>query len=161
MTSWKAYLLSVLISSLICSILSQMVSDTKWKSLMQLLCGVVIAISILAPLTDFNLENLPKLPADCRIEADVYISEGIKVASSEQEKIIKAYCESYILDKAKSLGSEVSVQIRLDKTMVPAFAELRCDDKTLQKPLQEILTMDLGIPKENQKWIWNQESNSS
>jgi hypothetical protein len=52
------------------------------------------------------------------------------------------------------------VDIFLNEDLLPEFAELTGDvAPQVQAQLQRILTTDLGIPKENQKWIRNQESN--
>jgi len=60
------------------------------------------------------------------------------------------------------LGAEITAKVSLDEALTPVFVEIGSENAlTIQNELQTILTTDLGIPKENQKWIWNQENNSS
>jgi hypothetical protein len=159
---WEQYLLSILICTLICGIISQILIDTKRKKLVRMLCGIVIAISIFHPLTKVKFKkNMQFLDADWK-KADFYISAGEDLAFMEQEKCIKTYCETYILDKAKELDAEITVEIFLNEEKVPCFAEIRYEaDSRIQNELQRILETDLGISKENQKWIRNQENSSS
>jgi len=162
MGSWKQYVFSLIVCALSCGIISQIISDTKRKALMHLVCGTVLAISILRPLSKINLEELLYIPSLNQISADHYIADGEKTATEARARYIKASCETYILDKAKTLGADVMVQISLNEDLLPVFVEMRGEaDPNVQMELQKILTTDLGIPKENQKWIWNQESNSS
>lgn len=162
MISWKPYILSILVCSMICGIVSAMLSDTKRKHLIHLICGVVMILSILGPLTHVNPEYLQEMERYNRFDGEFYISEGKKAAVEQRERCIIDCCETYILDKTKILGWDTEVEIRLDELQIPVFAEIKCmRNEKLQLQLQEILEKDLGIPKENQTWIWNQENNSS
>lgn len=162
MPSWKQSILTFLICSLTCGILSQIVADTGKQKLMQFICGTLLAVTVLNGFTRIDPAEFLPISAGNGNLADNYIAEGEKAASEEQRKRITADCEAYILNKAKELGAEVTAKVFLDETFVPVFVEITCkSDKTLQQELQKILTMDLDIPKENQQWIWNQENNSS
>ena len=162
MESWKSYLFSLVVCAFICGILSQIISDGKRKELLRLISGTVLAIVLLQPLSGINLEQLLQVPFQNLNAADTYIAEGEQIASEAQERIIEDICEAYILDKAKALGANIMVEISLDHDRIPVFAEMYgAAEADVQLQLQEILTTDLGIPKENQKWIWNQESSSS
>ena len=159
---WKQYLLSILICALICGAVSQILMDTKRRQLVRMICGIVIAISIFYPLTKVKLEKYIQIPDADWIEADYYISAGEKLSFMEQEKCIQTYCETYILDKAKELDAEIAVEIYLDEEKVPRFVQIECAAPSkVQNELQRILETDLGIAKENQKWISNQEKSSS
>jgi len=94
--------------------------------------------------------------------ADYYIAEGERTAAEAMERCIKDSTETYILNKAKAMGTEIRVQVSLDETGIPAFVEIRGKgEPQAEQELQKILMTDLAIPKENQKWTWNQENNSS
>lgn len=162
MDSWKQYVLSIITCAFICGILSQIISDTKRKALMRLVFGTVLAIFLLRPFSDINIENVLERSLLDQTAANLFIAEGEKTAAEAKTEYIKASCEAYILDKAAKLGTEVSAEIFLDHNLMPTFAEIEgALTPDLQMQLQTILTDDLGIPKENQSWIWNQEANSS
>ena len=162
MFSWKQYMLSIVVCSVSCGILSRIVSDTAMKKVMHLICGTILTVSLIAPLSEVDLAEFLQIPTESWNEAEFYISEGKKAGQEVQERCITEACEEYILNKAKVFGADMTVDIALDASMAPYFAEITgAGDAAVQMQLQSILTMDLGIPKENQKWIWNQESSSS
>lgn len=162
MGNWKQYLFSLLICSLTCGVVSQLISDTGKKALIHLICGIIFSICILFPLTQLKFEDFCDVPVWNQSAAEIYIADGKKTAAEAQAKCIEAECEAYILDKARTLGADVMVQVTLNQAQIPVFAELSGEAAPYaQRELEKILMTDLGIPKENQKWIWNQESNSS
>lgn len=159
---WEQYLLSILICALICGIISQTLMDTKRKKLVREICGIVITISIFYPLTEVKLEKYMQFPDADWKDVDFYILAGEKMSSTEHEKYIKTYCETYILDKAKVLEAEIDIEIILNEEKVPYLAAIQyAGDGKIQNELQKILETDLGIAKENQKWSKNQENSSS
>ena len=161
MDSWRQYIGLIISCCLICGIVTQLVSGTKGKELMNLISGTILAISILNPLTDIHLDPFI-LPSLSEQNPDAYIVEGKKSAYEAQVACIKTSFEEYILDKAKMLGADIAVEISLDKNRIPVFASIHgMKGSDIQRELERILTMDLGIPKENQKWTWNRENSSS
>lgn len=162
MAHWQQYLYSVIATSLCCAIVVRLLTGTKRKERMRLICGVIMAMTILRPLTDIDLEQVLQMPVQDLDCGESYIAEGEQAAAEALQTGIKASCEAYILDKAKALGMEIRPRVLLDEKMVPVSVRIsgKADTKA-QRILQEILTMDLGIPKENQEWIWNQENSNS
>ena len=162
MVALKQYLLSVLGCALVCGIFSQMVADTSRKKGIHMICGIVTAISICYPLTKVDLEKYVRFPDADWLQAEDYISSGVNAASLEQEKRIKDSCQTYILDKARGLDTEIKIEITLNEEGLPYRAEIQGEaEAKVQKELQRILETDLGISKENQTWIRNQESSNS
>lgn len=162
MDGWKQYLFSLIVCAFSCAVASQMISDPKRKALIRLISGTILTIAILRPLSQVSLEGLLLAPLLDQYAADLCIAAGEETAAEARAEYIKGSCEAYILDKAKALGAEITVQFLLEGNQVPVFAEIEGEfTPNVQMQLQNILTEDLGIPKENQKWIWNQESKSS
>lgn len=162
MDSWKQYIFSIVVCVFSCKIVSQIIFDPKRKALMHLVCGTVLAIFILRPLSNINLEDLLYFPLLDEGTAEHCITKGEKIAAEAQAEYIKASCEAYILDKAKRLGAEITAQVLLDENLIPQSADIEGSlDPDIQIQLQNILSDDLGIPKENQIWTWNQGSNRS
>lgn len=162
MENFKSYIISIIICALSCRIVSQIVSNTRRKALMHFVSGTLLAIFILRPLSHIDPEALWEVPELDQFSAAYYITEGEKAAIEAQEKSIKDACETYILDKATTLGAKITVHFSLNEELMPLFAEISSDaNPDVQMQLENILMTDLGIPKENQKWIWNQESSNS
>ena len=155
MDSWKQYFVSLLVCSLSCAVISQLISDKDKKALLRPVFGILLAIVILNPLHTIKWEaffTVPELSGNAA--ADCYISEGEKAAMTARRRCIKDACEEYILDKAEALGAELTVDVSLNEELIPAFSVITgASDSAVQRELERILSADLGIPKENQQWI--------
>ena len=162
MAEWKPYIFSIIAAAVCCGIISQILSDSKSNAIIHLICGTILAIFILQPLSEISPEDLPiSLPVD-NDTAEYWAYQGETKAKEARAEYIKATCETYILDRARQLGGEIQVQVFLDENLIPAFTEIEGTlPPSKQTQLQNILTEELGIPKENQTWIWSQENNSS
>lgn len=162
MDAWKSYVYSILVCLFCCAVVSQMLQDGRRKALLQFLCGTAVAITVLRPLTGLDLTQFLTLSDWETFAADAYVAEGEAAAGKERGMRIKQTCEAYILDKAKALGADLQICITLNQQQIPVFAEIQGQlQQSVQMALQEILMRDLGIPKENQRWTWNQENSSS
>lgn len=162
MGNWKHYVLSVIVCALCCGMVSQILPDNKSKALIRLISGTILAIAVLHPLSDINLSTF-LLESSLDFEAAEYwTAQGKEAAEIANEEYIMASCEAYILDKARRLGAEIHLHIILDENRIPSFAEIEgAVAPDVQIQLQNILSEDMGIPKENQTWTWNQENSHS
>lgn len=159
---WKAYVISVVGSCLIWGILSAIVPDTKRKSLLRMVWGILITITLVSPVTAWDFSRW--LPEELPEAADAggVLAEGVAIAREETNRRIIAGCEAYILDKAELTDSGIRLEILLDDHQLPAVAEIRgdCSGETRQR-LEALLEQDLGITKENQRWTGKQEKSGS
>lgn len=162
MTFWKQYACTVILCVFCCRVLSRLNPKGNGDTLLRLVCGVILGICVLQPLSDGIPNQIPDLPVWDPDIADTWVRRGEQLALQEKSEGIKASCEAYILDKAKALDADILVEISLNEELVPVYAEISGDvDPDVQRQLQSILTTDLGIPGENQTWIWNQENKDS
>ena len=162
MDSWRQYAFSIITCALFFSILENLISGSKHKNAIHLLVGIALAIIVLRPISSVDLENILDIYYMEDLSADVYVDRGEGVARSAQIRYIKESCEAYINNKAEQLGMMVSAEIALDQKYIPSFAEIQVISGAENKSeLESIIATDLGITKENQKWILNQEKSSS
>lgn len=159
MDSWKQYIYAVILCVCICSVITQMISDSRQKSLIRMICGVILAITVLHPLSRLGWEDLLSSYDWDPDSAQYWIDRGEDLAWETAAEVIKSSCETYILEKAELLGADIDVQISLNKDQIPVSAVITGKfGSDQQRQLQNILTTDLGLPKENQTWTWNQEN---
>lgn len=162
MVDWKHYSFSIIICALYCSIITDLISDSRQKRITQFICGTLMGILVLRPLSGIELEKMMLHGWDIPNSAAAYISMGEAAANNAQRQYIKDACEAYISSKAKVLGTGIVTSVQLDANMVPVYAEIQgTKDLSVRHQLENILETELGITKENQKWIWNQEDDSS
>lgn len=161
MVWWKEYILSVLGCILFFVIISQIVQDLRYKKLIHIVCSLFLTIVILKPLTSVELYDTVKFDP-VKFSPAVYLDTGKQAARNAQEECIKEACESYIASKANEFGLEITSEVFLNEDLIPYFAQINsCDSLEAKSRLEELLEEDLGITKENQVWIWNQEKGSS
>lgn len=157
MSSIGEYLSGVLCAALICGIVSELMGKKGVSaSLIKILCGIFMTLSVIAPLVDIRMGPLEDLTNGIRADAQSAIAEGESMAVNEYRTVIKQRTEAYILDKANSLGAEVQVSVSLDEGELaqPCSVIIRGRISPYAKGLlSNWLSTDLGIHTEEQKWI--------
>ena len=158
---WKEYILSVIGCVLFCGILSNLISELRFQKLIRLISGTLLSLVILGQLPSIDIGDSLRFKIE-KFSPEEYVNLGEQIAQKEQEQCIKEACESYISNKANEMGRSVTSDVYLDGQMRPYRAQLYgYVDTELQSDLTSILEKDLGITKENQLWIWNQERGNS
>lgn len=150
----KEYLLSITAAALICGTISSLTSKNAGISkLMQLLCGLFLAITVIRPIVEVQLDNIDSFTDLLVVDGEIAASTGKEMAAEEMKRIIKEKTEAYILDKAKSLGAEIEVEVTLED-FVPTGAIITGSISPFARSsLITSISQDLGIPPEGQ--IWN------
>ncbi|MDO5399793.1 MAG: hypothetical protein Q4F17_02270 [Eubacteriales bacterium] len=153
MEGLRQYLLSIICASLICGIVLSMVKEEGARTAVKLLCGAVLAMTVVSPLFGLDPDRLAELIPDS-LDGAGYVSEGENMARQAMAQHIKQACEAYILDKASSLHADVEVEITLGgEDQVPVAAELTgTASPNARAQLLSSLQGELGIPKENIRW---------
>lgn len=158
MEAWKGYILDILVASITASIFLQILPDSSKKELLHLLCGILLTVVILMPLSDIRLNDILDLTQYMPESSDYLLEHGTETAEEAKRQYITDRCEAYILDKAKALGAEILPFVQVDETFLPVYAEIQGElEPQVQKKLEQMLMLDLGITKENQRWIGNPE----
>jgi len=139
---------------MICAILPRLTGSTG-KQILRLICGVFLTVTVVAPVLNVDLEPVLEslFPQQSREKVTV---QGQVQARDAMAAIIKSETEAYILDKARLLGMELSVHVLLGEEEIPVPEGTVLEGVATQEQktkLSEILTKDLGIPKEAQQWI--------
>ncbi len=148
----KDYLLSVTAAALICGIVVSLAGKSSISKLVKLLCGLFLAAAVIKPVIDVKLENIYSFTDNLAVNSELSVAAGEKMASDEMKRIIKEKSEAYILDKAKALGAEITVEIAL-KDYVPAGVTIIGDISPFVKSsLTASIAQELNIPPEEQIW---------
>ncbi len=157
MQSIREYLLGVLAAALICGIASEIMGKKGVSgSLVKLLCGVFLSVSVVAPLADLRLSALPDWTQDIQLDASQAVAEGNQLANAEYRAVITRQTQAYILDKAESLGATLTVEVTLaqDALASPEAVTLRGSISPYAKQtLSRWIISELGIEEEALKWI--------
>lgn len=149
----REYLLSVTAAALICGIVSSLVGKNgSTSNLLKLLCGLFLCATVIKPAVDVKLDDIYSFTDQLSVSSELAVQAGEQMAAEEMKRFIKVKTETYILDKAKTLGAEVEVEIKLDD-VVPAGVTVTGDISPFAKSsLAASITQDLGISPEEQIW---------
>ena len=152
----RQYLLSVTAAAILCAIVKGL-TDKKGSpaALIKLICGIFLAITVLAPWTSINLSGLTDYMKSFTIDADAAAAEGADYAREETAAIIKSQTEAYILDKALSMGANLQVSVTLSEDTLPVPCAVTISGN-ISPYAKERLTLyimdDLNIPEAQQTW---------
>ncbi len=151
------YILSVTSAAIVLSILRSLLSKKgSAAALLQLIGGLFLAFTVISPVSDVDLDLVFEMPWDLRSNASDIAAQAQALSRDELVSIIKAQCETYILDKARSFQSDLEVEVTLndDEMPVPVAVRIQGNVSPYAKvAMQQWLQDEMGIPKEDQLWI--------
>ena len=150
------YLLGITAAAVITAITLTFVKEGPMESVLKLISGLILTFSLVQPVLNISAGNWKELGIDFTREAEAAAEEGVRQSENTVRGLIKEETESYILDKARDMGLEVQAEVFLsDQPMpVPESATIRGLLPPYEKSqLSLMLSRELGIRKENQKWI--------
>ena len=156
MDAVRQYIVSVTAAALIGGIAAGLVPKGTARELVRLLCGMLLAVAVIRPLTGGNLGDLMDFSFLSTQEAEATAALGESMAKQSMAQIIKEETEAYILDKAAALKAEVRVEVTVSDSGTPVLTaevfrgEVPAD---VRRQLETILQTELGIARENQIWI--------
>lgn len=152
-----SYLISVAAAAMICGVLQRLtIGKGTFSGIMKILCGIFLLYTVCAPLTSYSFSGFGAISVDFQEDALRLAAEGEKDGNDALRSIISEQLCEYILDKASTYDAQISVSVKLSEDMVPipVGIEIKGDISPYGKlQLQEIISSDLGIAKENQIWI--------
>ncbi len=151
------YLLSITAAGIVCAVVKNFlgVNHTSGK-IIQAVTGVFMAITVFSPVLHFRINDLEDYFREFRFSAEDAVEIGTEMASDAMADIIKQQTESYIFDKAASIGAKVDIEVKMSDTNPPVPKEVILSgsvspyDKSI---LKQYITVNFSIPEENQKWI--------
>lgn len=153
MERYGEYSITVISAALLCSLILSILNDGTGKKVIRLLCGIFLTTVVLQPLADFRLPDIDVWTRIYTEDAAVYADTGIRMAEDAAAQIIRDSTQAYILEKARFLNGEISVEIAVENG-IPISAVLTGNISPYgRQQLTDILEQDLGIDKENQTWM--------
>ena len=155
MDSMRHYILSIVIAAFISCIIKNLIGDKSGHGkIVSIICGVFLTVVVLSPVLDLKIPDLMSFTDDFKNDAEDIVSITQGETQTQLRTIIKERTESYILDKAASMNSDIRVEVILDDvTSIPAAAIIHGDISPYNKAiLSQYLVDSLGISEESQTW---------
>lgn len=152
----RQYLLSITAAAVICSLITSIMGKKgTYAAIVRMLCGLFMAITMISPLIQIQLSDFSFYYGSIMTEADAAAANGSLMANEAVAAIIKSETETYILDKALSMGLSIEVEVTLSDSGTQHPYKVRLSGTAspyARQKLKEMIASDLGIPEENQAW---------
>lgn len=147
------YILTLTAAAILCGIVTALVREGLPRSAVRVVCGILLSVTALSPLRQLKLPDLSSISRDFRQEGEAAAAMGAELAREQRLEGISEALEAYILDKAASMDAELEAKVWLDGQGNPEKVVLAgCIPPAVRRELEEIITQELGIAKENQLW---------
>ncbi|MDR2421500.1 MAG: hypothetical protein LBD49_05310 [Oscillospiraceae bacterium] len=153
------WIYGVVCASMISAAAILIAPECSAKRAVKLACGLLIAASLLSPVSSFNYTTFSKSLASLRAEADG-LSERMRETNEKLTAlIIEQECAAYIVDKSARLGvrgldAEVSAEWSADGFWYPVEARLSGEaDDGARAEICRFAESELGISPERVIWM--------
>ena len=151
-----AYLVSVTAAALVCGFAKTMIPEGLLGAALKLVTGIMMVLAVAGPWINFRLPNLDRWSQGFYQEAEDAASAGAASAMEALREGISRQTQTYIQDKAKALGAELTVEVILTEGSIPAPKGVVLRGRISpygRSVLSEYLQKELGIEMEEQTWI--------
>ena len=152
----REYLISITATALICSAAVKLINKGMIGAVVKLIAGIIMVLAVVAPWLSIRLDSLQDFASDIRVEAGDVAAEGENSARQAMAAIITGEVRTYILEKAESLGVELTVEVELREDDLPVPDAVRLQGQVspyAKSVLTEYIAVNLGIAAEDQIWI--------
>ncbi len=157
MADIRQYLLSVISAALLCAILDGILGKKgTLGAVTKLVCGIFMMLTIVGPWANIRLDGFLDTVDGLSLDGEMVSAQASAEARESMAAVIKEQTEAYILDKAKSMGVQLTVEVSLDGSDVPLPVGVTISGSISpygKRKLTEIISQDLGIEAEEQIWI--------
>lgn len=155
-TAVRSYLLRLSVGAFFSAVLLACVPKGAAHRAAALVCGLIMLLLALSPLAQADPDALSQAISRLELEKEE-ARTGIEIQNQELvASIISDRLQTYILDKASSLGLELTVEIEMQtraSTPYPTAVILHGSANAAQKQqLQTYLAQSFAIEPENQRW---------
>lgn len=146
----------IVAAAIVCAVARGILGNTTPAGrVVALVSGILMAVTVIAPLSNIAFNGISNLWGDLSEDANKYAQEGAYIAEKQEIDIIKSQSEAYILDKANRMGLQIAVEVELDghNGNIPCGVIISGNISPYsQIQLGSYIEQTLGIAKENQKW---------
>lgn len=156
--SIKAYVMALTSAAIVCGILCKVVGEKDSVGVtLKLVTGIFILFTAISPLINIHISNLGDFLNDFVNDSDQYVFQGTIDAQNVLREIITQKTSTYIMDKGRTYGAELHVEVKTDDSDIPVPCAVTISGAIApyaKSQLQTMIREDLGIAMEAQTWIY-------
>lgn len=156
MDTVREYLIGVIAAAVLCGIVTNML-DTKSTvgTAIKLMAGLLMLLAVIRPWVSISFDNILDMADSITANGSSFVADGEMMAQDTYRQSIIERTAAYIVDEAKALNCEVSVEVILSEDSIPVPKQVRLTGEVspyARQVLTNLLTEDLGIKLEDQIW---------
>lgn len=152
----RSYILTLTAAGILCAVVRSLAGKAGKGRGLSLACGAFLILAALGPFRSFSLDTASANWDDLQYEVSRSQENTAEAVRRQTEAVIAEKTRAYILDKGKSLGAELEVEVTLktkDGLSIPAAVEIRGQySPYIKAKLSHMLEEDLGISADAQRW---------
>ena len=156
----RQWVLGLAGAALCCAVLTELCPKGSVKGVVKALCGMLMALALVSPILGADWGSYALNMAKYRENALEVSTQGREISDRLSRTIIEEECRAYILDKAASLGMELSdAAVTLKWSSQGLWYPVGCRlCGEYSAALENVISAELGIPPEGQEWVENENS---
>lgn len=151
------YIFQVTAAAILCGLIRQIIGDKgSIGGVMNLVTALVILLTAISPLISVRIGSVQSNLEDFSFQSQQLVSQGTQDSENVLREIIIEKTRTYILDKARSFGADLTVEVMVEGSTLPTPCAVTIRGAISpygKKRLQAIIRDDLGVPLEEQTWI--------
>ena len=154
--SIRQYLLSIISAALVAGLILRLINiKTAHGTLIKIITGIFVLSTVIAPWAKLRLDDFLFYFDNIEADAEREVLKGEEASDAAVRSIIKEQVETYILEKASSMGTQLTITVSLsaDNPPLPISIKIKGDASPYTKmKLKQIIENDIGIPEDRQIW---------
>ena len=156
MEGLRQYILAVISMAMLGGIVLLLFRSGPYEGTVKLITGLMVTVTVVAPLMKDSDISFSRLWEGISTDGSAAVSHGEKAAKTATSVYIKESMETYISNKAKEMGAEISAEVKLQDDILQVPEEITLIGEIspyLKVRLSETIQSEIGISEENQIWI--------
>lgn len=153
----REYLIGVVASALLCSIITTLIGTKGTVGVaVKLVSGLLMLLAVIRPWTSITFDGLFDWAEDITADGTGFVTSGEIMADEAYRASIKRQTEAYIVDEAKALECDLSVEVILSTDDIPVPKQIRVTGDVspyARQTLTNLMIERLGIGREDLIWM--------
>lgn len=152
----REYLIGVVAAALLCGCITALVdAKSTTGAAIKLISALLMLLAVVRPWVSVSIDGFLDWAEDMGADGSGFAAAGESMADEAYRASIKQQVEAYILDEARMLDCELTVEVILSGDELPAPAQVRLTGEVspyARQTLTGIITERLGIKREDLIW---------
>ena len=152
----REYLIGVVAAALLCGIITTLIGTKGTVGIaVKLVSGLLMLLAVIRPWTSITFDGLFGWAEVITADGTGFVSSGEIMADEAYRASIKQQTEAYIVDEAKALDCELTVEVILSTDDIPVPKQVRLAGEVspyARQTLTNLMVERLGIEREDMIW---------